>query len=138
MGKAVAIWLAGIIAERNACGGFKVQGGKNDFENVERTKKTILGIYTAKFPQTIGYGDNDLDYWNNETDAQAYERYETCLAATTHSVEQSWQHVNDLFEDPQNWHAVESLAAALLRDPERTMLGNKVSKIIREAIETSI
>lgn len=47
---AVAISLAGIVAEKNACGGFKLQGGKSDFENVERTKGKILHIYTTQYP----------------------------------------------------------------------------------------
>ncbi len=110
--------------------------GGTDFKNVERLKDRILGVKTAWYPEDIGYGD-DAAYWDNETDDQASERGERCRAATTHFVEQSWQRANDLFEDPKNWHAVEALAAALLSDPERTMLGNRASKIVRKALETS-
>jgi len=132
--KSVAISLAGIIAERKLFGGFDLQGGSNDFKFVEQLKDAILSVYTARYPLTTGYGNNDLEYWHNETSDQASERCDTCLARTAHFVEETWQRTSDLFEDPKNWHAVEALAEMLLTNPERTMNGLRASKIVREAL----
>ena len=135
--KEVAILLAGIIAERKGSGGFGVQGGGTDFDKVERLKDSILEVKTARYPLDIGYG-NDAAYWDNETNDQAKERCEKYRAQTTRFLEQCWQNTQALIENPKNWHAVEALAQALLTNPERTMNGLRASKIVREALDTTI